>query len=121
MKFTFQDTVENWTNTVDDCSNVLLSQTVNSDGTETRVYGMGAPLGQFTAAWYRPNPDSGSAPNINHLTIGLDLPNGPALPTPGCTATIPEVDHSANDAAANTAANTAAGFVSAANTYRQQA
>jgi len=81
---------------------------------------VGAPLGQFTAAWYRPNPDSGSVPNINLFTVGLDSP-APALPTPGCTATPPEVDHSANDAAANTAANTAAGFVSAANTYRQQA
>ena len=53
-------------------------------------------------------------------------PSGTTLPAdtlaPGCsTPPAPEEDHSANDAAANTAANTAAGFVQAASNLRQQA
>lgn len=84
---------------------------------------MGAPVGQFTSAWYRPNPENGSAPAMNAPSISLALQTIPDNTlAPGCSPPpIPEVDHSVNDAAANTAANTAAGFVQAANNFRQQA
>ena len=64
ISVTVTDTAANWANTVDDCSNVLMSRNQSAD-TETRVYAMGAPAGQFTTAWYRPNPVGGSAPNLN--------------------------------------------------------